>query len=137
MEFFMKNLSIYSLLFVLIALNSLEMNADTPKTAMGVLKSVISDPKALISLGGSLGFGLYSLPFFYKYMKEWNKWDLANTISQKNKTSCEALSKFADRNAKLHLKNARSEAFKGFACLAGAGLVGSYFVYKTIQQARS
>jgi hypothetical protein len=85
----MKRVSIYSLLIVLLAsCNPLLMKANTPKSAMSILKSVMSDPNTLVLTGCTLSFGIlgsYALKLYWHCSKKAAEHESTNTHNDPRK----------------------------------------------------
>jgi hypothetical protein len=137
MEFFMKKVSIYSLLFALIAaVNPLQIKANNPQS---LLSTLISNPSILFFSSSTLALGIGSIYFFKKCRIFWNKSLSQDGIAEARVVIGQvnaAKQQEPSIEAKNALKNAKTAAFYGTLSLFGAGY-SVYQLSKAIQQARS
>jgi hypothetical protein len=128
MESFMKNASIYSILFALLmALNPLQIKADTPTSTLSALR----DPLSIVFLGLTLGYGIGSAYYFKECWKSRNAWhhykaqaELLSTVpsdgADKGNNDTEKLNNLA----KKELLDMKICATFGVICLVGVGIFG-------------
>jgi hypothetical protein len=114
---------LHLLLFVL-ALNPLPLNSNPPKSAMCILKSVMSDPSTLILAGTTLTSGTFGLCFLKNY------WYYSKKATEKESTNSDkdplkegTIAASFPRSYRENAASSRKWAIIGFSAAGIAGFI--------------